>query len=1379
MKKSRSIDFCLNDINKVLYRTVVKSMGIFYANTSKEALEDNVLLKISEDTELWESLIRSEFVSNGIISSDKYLWGCCKGYKSVIKKGSMDKQRFIRVHFRCLKSMINNLNLQYMANLNTGKEPNYAYSKKIMSGNLVDNDVNEIRNDIFENPSIIRQMVDDHSYLIRHCCLMNYSYLKKELSGLLNDLSRSLIFSESSADFERIFLFYLRRELNAIDDVEHPEQYYSGSEAIHKETSEKLGFVLTWLLLSALLQDNIGCLISYSDNICSSIFDKSKISYLHSEEAANKDSLYLLLKERNLTIQRDHPSFIAINRINEVISRSLMPRPWISIESSMFKAISDEQGPDANPESLGELFSKCWGRNRIQNISLVGEGGIGKTVALLSLGTDESINVKKIPVLYIPLRDLNGYEDSSSELSVLDRWMINEFGQSTYNLIIERANKIDITGPAIILLLDGFNELSDNRKVTLAKAVRHWVQKPRIQIVTTSRSEVNLGVTFSHFHLLPLDTETVQRYLADHKIKIKSSDSGPLMEVLKTPLMLHLYIHSYSYINSVSDDIKSKLIWKKPSIARLSAADLMWNAVQTELAIAYDKYGINNKSEIPFAEYIFSILITIPYICWRMVHEKNYTRSVTEEQIFEWINDLFQEPHMQEDQLEFYPQLKNLIKRGRLGGVIKTSTCSFDCDYQYSVITSSDILLHKNGSSDYYDLPHQNYRDFLAAVHILNAVQRFKISVEKTRPEEKALPQELKETNQDVLKYLSDIIDSATVKFLWERCRKPVNNTFAGHILGLYALRKEYDFKNLDFSGHDLTNINLNKYRKPGKNRLLLPADPDLLKGTKISRASFDIVGHTRAITSVIITEELYCISIDANGRLLLWYLPDLSCILNHDLGVPSNDWALFKADNAIFAHCPESKPYYRIDTKEKKVVQVSYADAGKLFEDDYLVENNVWALSDEAVSQEEPYADSGEIITGRFKSPVTNTTVVFYSSGKVAVLADNIPIYTFTGFTVSATALDFYGPYCACGSADGTVRVWDLRYGTCEYTIYCDPGWINSTVVTKDKILTGGSDNVIRVWDKQTHQLLQVYEGHEDWVNSLSTNEKNEIISASGDGTIRVWGDNIEPQILRGHTSWVRMIKCLGNSGILSSSDDGAVRYWDIKSGDYHDLINDSRTGFRCFDISPNQDLIIAGSNAGKIYVWSIGVNKDNTPAFTLLSEIPVRQNVSINSLSFSFDGTCFTSGDSGGTIKIWTVTPSPDSDTVVVEETRSFESGKPVQSLQMIWTNDQYYVIAGLKNGSIIRIEAKTGAQTVMQGYKAESIRNITTNDNLIYISMGKSTVLITDYDLNIVSEIKTLNGFILDGVPIDEMDIADDSFRAFLKANTLSITDKIHDL
>lgn len=1369
--KSCIIGFCLDDINKILYRMADKGMGIFNANTSNLNYKNNVLLKLPDDTELWKSLIQSEYVSNGIVLSDKSTWSFCKGHKSVIKKGSMDKQRFIRVHFRCIKSMIRDLNSQYTKNLDPNKESNYSYSKKIMSGNLAQNDIVEISGEILDNPSTIVQMVEDHTYLITHCCLMSYCHLKNELSALLDKFSDNLAVSESSPSPEQTFLFYLRRELNAIDDIEHSDQYYRNSERIHKETSKRLAFVLSWLLISALLQDNITDLISHSDNTLDSIFDKSKLSVQDAQETLRKDSLYYLLKERNLAIQRDHPSFIAIHRINEVIHHSLMPRPLISVDTSLVKAISDEEETKGNARSLKELFSRCWSRNKIQNISLVGEGGIGKTVALLSLGTDESINTNRIPVLYIPLRDLNSYEDSSSDLPVLDRWMINEFGQNNYNLILERANKLDIIGPAIILLLDGFNELSDNRKISLAKAVRHWAQKPRIQIVTTSRSEVNLGVTFLHFHLLSLDEDTVKEYLADHNIRVEPSNNSPLMKVLKTPLMLHLYIHSYSYYNSVSEDIKSKLIWKSPSVTKLNAADLMWNAVQTELAIAYEKYGISNKSEIPFAEYVFSILVSIPYICWRMVHEDSYTRSVTEEQIYEWLNDMFQEYHIQGDQLEFYPQLKNLIKKGRLGGIIQTSTYSFNCDYQYSVVTTSDIFLHRSANSDHYDLPHQNYRDFLAAIHILNVVQRFRISTTKTASKENMLPHELKETNQDVLKYFSGIVDATTIQFLWEHCKEGINNTFTGHILGVYALRKEYNFTELDFSGQDLANINLNKFRVPGKNRLLFPIDPKLLSGTRISKASFDIVGHTKAITSVIITEELYCISVDANGCLLFWYLPDLSCILSYDLGTSSNDWSLLKNNNIIYAYCSSAGLYYRINTKDRKVVRIPSVDVEEILNSAHLVNNNVWNLSDGVNIEEETCKDSSEIITGRFKSPEANKTVVFYSSGKVAILADNTPIYTFTGFSVSATSLDFCGPYCACGSADGTVRVWDLRYGTCEYTIYCDPGWINSTVVTNDKIFTGGSDNLIRVWDKQTHQLLHAYEGHEDWVNCISVNKLNEVISASGDGTIRVWNNNKLHKTLRGHSSWVRMIKCLDNNGILSSSDDGTVRYWDIKTGDYQELIHDNHAAFKCFDINPAQNLIVAGSNSGKIYVWSIEMDENKMPAFTLISEFLVNQNVSINSISFSFDGSYFASGDSDGTIKIWNCT-SLASGTLTIKEARSFENRTSIQCMQMIQTTNHNYIIAGLKNGNIIRVEAITGTKD-LSGFKAESVRSISVKDNLVYISMGKSTVLITDYELNIVSEIKILNGFVLDRVPIDEMNIADNSLRAFLKANTISNT------
>ena len=61
----------------------------------------------------------------------------------------------------------------------------------------------------FENCKKI-QSLNLSSFVTRNVATMKKMFSEcKELSDLLNDLSRSLIFSESSTDFERIFLFYL------------------------------------------------------------------------------------------------------------------------------------------------------------------------------------------------------------------------------------------------------------------------------------------------------------------------------------------------------------------------------------------------------------------------------------------------------------------------------------------------------------------------------------------------------------------------------------------------------------------------------------------------------------------------------------------------------------------------------------------------------------------------------------------------------------------------------------------------------------------------------------------------------------------------------------------------------------------------------------------------------------------------------------------------------------------------------------------------------------------------------------------------------------------------------------------------------------------
>jgi WD40 repeat protein len=114
----------------------------------------------------------------------------------------------------------------------------------------------------------------------------------------------------------------------------------------------------------------------------------------------------------------------------------------------------------------------------------------------------------------------------------------------------------------------------------------------------------------------------------------------------------------------------------------------------------------------------------------------------------------------------------------------------------------------------------------------------------------------------------------------------------------------------------------------------------------------------------------------------------------------------------------------------------------------------------------------------------------------------------------------------------------------------------ITSLVISqtgKPVICTGHYDNVVRVWDLKTLQLLMVLEGHYDWVVSVTVWKGIEplVISGSSDGTIKVW--DLENGNLictcEGHMRdvWAVTVTTGPRHLIVSASADRTVRTWDI----------------------------------------------------------------------------------------------------------------------------------------------------------------------------------------------------------------------------------------
>ena len=156
---------------------------------------------------------------------------------------------------------------------------------------------------------------------------------------------------------------------------------------------------------------------------------------------------------------------------------------------------------------------------------IIGEGGMGKTTALLQVWERHLEEKKRLP-LYIPL---NEYVDPENDTFIAD-----------YIRLYYQIELAQLTQP-LCLMLDGFNEISvPHHKLIFELKNLLGKKAGKMKTVITSRNDLisahNLA-TFAPFHLVPLSDETVQTYIDESGM----ADSGVNIAALRTPMMLSLF----------------------------------------------------------------------------------------------------------------------------------------------------------------------------------------------------------------------------------------------------------------------------------------------------------------------------------------------------------------------------------------------------------------------------------------------------------------------------------------------------------------------------------------------------------------------------------------------------------------------------------------------------------------------------------------------------------------------------------------------------------------------------------------------------------------------------------------------------------------------
>ncbi|EGC32439.1 hypothetical protein DICPUDRAFT_57126 [Dictyostelium purpureum] len=186
-------------------------------------------------------------------------------------------------------------------------------------------------------------------------------------------------------------------------------------------------------------------------------------------------------------------------------------------------------------------------------------------------------------------------------------------------------------------------------------------------------------------------------------------------------------------------------------------------------------------------------------------------------------------------------------------------------------------------------------------------------------------------------------------------------------------------------------------------------------------------------------------------------------------------------------------------------------------------------------------------------------------------------------------------------GSSDSTVKVWNIQdilndnepeapLTPEEEDELMDPFFHQSCVtclqVYDNILMSGGSDKVVRVWDLNTSQPIQVVQGHNEGIRALQF-KGNVLVTGSDDMTCKLWdlrSKSCNISTLRGHNGAIRCLQWDGTT-LITGSNDQTVRWWNLNydSSQSKELFSFS-SSISCLKFTDN--ILMCGLSDSKVQI-------------------------------------------------------------------------------------------------------------------------------------------------------------------------------------------------
>ncbi|MBI3268739.1 MAG: protein kinase [Planctomycetes bacterium] len=236
---------------------------------------------------------------------------------------------------------------------------------------------------------------------------------------------------------------------------------------------------------------------------------------------------------------------------------------------------------------------------------------------------------------------------------------------------------------------------------------------------------------------------------------------------------------------------------------------------------------------------------------------------------------------------------------------------------------------------------------------------------------------------------------------------------------------------------------------------------------------------------------------------------------------------------------------------------------------------------------------------------------------------------------TVRCVAFSPDGSYALSGSADNTLRLWDLS--TCQElrTLRGHTLEVSSIAFSSDGklALSGSDDHTLRLWDlehgNQTAQLV----GHSERVTSVAFSpDGHQALSGSTDLTVRLWDLRNLREItsLKGHTDLVTSV-AFSPDGLqaLSGAGDHTVRLWDLGLREEAKRLEEHSERVVTVAFTKDGRTGLSASWDGRTHLWNLAGDRQVTRL--------QQQGETVIDFAFSRDGCWALFACSDGGVRLW----------------------------------------------------------------------------------------------------------------------------------------------